>query len=139
MLLVCIFGPILWAFSVLSFYALEVMGEPAMSQSVDGYPVAESSGEEAFRTCIGWCTRWVTVWEVWSSVEILQSILLDECSYCGFQASSWLFYVLNECEDIVEYSIDLEVRSMPLVHCPRSCIVACSYLQVVGLGSVPVQ
>jgi len=79
------------------------------------------------------------VWGVWSLVEILQGLLLDERSPCRFRRSSWLFCILNEWEDIVEYSIDLEVRSVPLVCCPGLCVVTCSCFQVVGLGSVPVQ
>ena len=74
-----------------------------------GYPVAESSGEETFRACVVWCPGWVGVLGIWSSVEILQGVLLDERWYCGFRGSSWLFCIFNEWEDIVEYSVDLEV------------------------------
>ena len=104
-----VFGPTPWAFPIVLPYTFEVVWEPAMSQVDTGYPVAESSREEAFRACVVWCLRCVGVWGVWSSVEILQGVLLDESSYCGFRRSGWLFCVLNEWGDIVEYSINLEV------------------------------
>jgi len=106
---VCIFGLAAWAFPVVSSYVLEVVGEPAVSQADAGYPVAESSGEEALRACVVGCLRGVCVWWVWSFVKILQGVLLDVCVYCAFCRSCWLGCVLNEREDIIEYSIDLEV------------------------------
>jgi len=101
--------------------------------------VAESSREEALRTCVAWSLGWVCVWWVWSFVEILQGVLLDICVYCGFCRSCRLGRVLNEWEDIIEYPIDLEVRRIPLLHWPGSCIVSCSCFQVVSLGPVPGQ
>jgi len=101
--------------------------------------VAESLGEEALRACIVWCPRWVSVWRVWSFVEILHVVLLDVRAYCCFCQSCRLGRVLNEWEDVVEYSINLEVRGVSLVRRPGSCIVACSCFQVVGLGSIPGQ
>ena len=82
-----VFGLTLWAFPIVSPYTFEVMWELAVSQADAGYPVAESSREEAFRACVVWCPRWVGVWGVWSSVEILQHVLLDESSYSGFRGS----------------------------------------------------
>jgi len=49
---VCVIGTAPRAFSIVSSYALEVLWELAMSQGDAGYPVAESSGEEAFPACI---------------------------------------------------------------------------------------
>jgi len=71
--------------------------------------VAESSWEEALRACVVWCPGWVCLWGVCFSVEILLGVLLDERSYCGFRGSSWLFCILNEWENMVEYSVDFEV------------------------------
>jgi len=79
------------------------------------------------------------VWRVWSFVEILQGVLLDIRLYCWFCRSCRLGCILNEWEDVVEYSIDLEVRSVSLVRRPGSCIVACFCFQVVGLRSIPGQ
>jgi len=110
-----------------------------MSQADAGYPVAESSGEKALRACIVWCPGWVGVWGVRSLVEILQVVLLDVRTYCWFCWSYWLSCVLNEWEDIVEYSIDLEVRGVSLIRRPGSGVVACSCFPVVDLGSVPGQ
>jgi len=61
---VCIVGTAPRALPVVSSYAFEVLGEPPMSQADAGYPVAESSGEEALYACIVWCPRWVGVWGV---------------------------------------------------------------------------
>jgi len=73
---------------------------------------------------------------VCSSVEILQGLLLDVCGYSVFCRSCWLACILNEWEDTVEYSIDLEVRDVPLVHRPQPCVVVCSCFQLVGIRSV---
>ena len=81
---VCIIGTAPWALPVMSSYVLEVLGDPSMSQVDAGYPVAESSGEEALRACIVWCSGWVGVRGVWSSLEILQGVLLDVRAYCWF-------------------------------------------------------
>jgi len=106
---VCIICAAPRALPVVSPYAFEVLGEPAISQANAGYPVAESSGEEALHAWIVWCPRWVGVWWVWSFVEILQGVLLDVCAYCWLCRSCRLGCVLNEWEDVVEYSIDLEM------------------------------
>jgi len=79
---VCVIGAAPRTLFVVSSYALQVMGEPAMSQADAGYPVAESSGQEALRACIVWCLGWVSVWGVRSLVEILQSVLLDVRAHC---------------------------------------------------------
>ena len=49
------------------------------------------------------------MWWVWPFVEVLQGILLDIRPYCKFYQLCQLGCVLNEWEDIVVYSIDLEV------------------------------
>jgi len=79
------------------------------------------------------------VWRVWSFVEILQGVLLDIRTYWWFCQSCRLSHVLNKWDDIVEYSIDLEVRDVSLVRHPGSCVVACSCFQVVSLESAPGQ
>jgi len=106
---VCIVGTVLRALPVMWSYAFEVLEEPAISQADAGYPVAEFSGEEALRACVVWCPKWVGVWRVWSFVEIPQGVLLDVRAYCWFCRSCQLVCVLNEWEDVVEYSIDLEM------------------------------
>jgi len=45
-----------------------------MSQAEAGYPVADSSREDARCACIVWCHRWVGVWGVCSFVEIRQGV-----------------------------------------------------------------
>ena len=52
---VCIIGTAPQALPIVSSYAFEVLGEPAMSQANAGYPVAEFSMEEALRAYIVWC------------------------------------------------------------------------------------
>ena len=101
--------------------------------------MAESSGEEALRTCVAWYLGWVHVCWVWPFVEIVQGVLLDVRAYCGFCQSCRQGRVLNERKNIGEYCIDLWVRGMSLVRRPGSCVVSYSCFHVVGLGSVPGQ
>jgi len=69
--------------------------------------VAESVVEEALRTCVVWCPQWVGVGWVWSLVEVLQYVLLDESLYCGLRWSCWFVGVLNQWQDVVEYPVKL--------------------------------
>jgi len=69
--------------------------------------VAESAGEEALHASVLWCPWWVGVGWVWSVVEVLQCVLLDESLYCGLRWSCGFVGVLNEWQDVVEYSVNL--------------------------------